>query len=319
MNNTIYDISTIVVTYKCNYLDLEKTLKSLVLQENVNQQIIVCDDGSPEFDIRKVELIFDDLGFKDYIIVNNKINQGTILNIYSGIQHVKCNLVKIISPKDYIYSKETYATVVSKFKTLGFDLYVGNAVYYNSDNEFKVFNVSNPKKKYSSGLLKNRIVSKQLLIYKDWFLGATAFYELDYLKYSLETLSSQQIKFCEDLSTAIFALNNKKIYFDDSYLVWYEYGYGISTNSSFYSLLVKDYDHFFMEYLDKNYNQKTASKAVKFYKLSKQNTLTAKLKKVFLMPGLVFYKLANRINHKKKEASMDFYNIVNGVDSKNER
>ena len=39
-------VSVIVVTYNQDWIDIMKTLDSIVCQENIDFEIIVCDDGS---------------------------------------------------------------------------------------------------------------------------------------------------------------------------------------------------------------------------------------------------------------------------------
>lgn len=311
-----YDICNIVVTYYPDILELKRTLFSIINQKNVNSQIIICDDGTPNFSDDEIIRFFSDYSYADYNIVMNKNNEGTVRNLASAFPYIKSELVKTISPKDYIYCDESYQKVLSIYKNKSFDIYIGDAVYYSNGDGLVFFNIGNPCKKIKgSGILNNKKTAKQLIKYRDWFLGAAFVIKTNLFIDYIEKLIGANIKFCEDLSTVFFPLDNRKIYYDKSYFIWYEYGTGISTsrNTEFEKLLLNDYELFFESFLPKTYNLRIVKKSKKLNVLLRNDTLFGKIKRIILNPLYFLYKHFYRMSKKINPNKNYIVNIINEV------
>ena len=72
------DVSVCVLTYRPNLLKLFATLESIVCQQGCSFEIIIADDGTPDFDRKMIEAYFAQRNFHAYIIAANPYNKGTI-------------------------------------------------------------------------------------------------------------------------------------------------------------------------------------------------------------------------------------------------
>ena len=78
------DVSVCVLTYHPNPIKLFATLESIVCQQGCSFEIIITDDGTPDFDRSVIESYFAQKDFHRYTIVANPYNQGTVKNTASA-------------------------------------------------------------------------------------------------------------------------------------------------------------------------------------------------------------------------------------------
>ena len=75
-----------------------------------------------------------------------------------------------------------------------------------------------------------------------------------------------KMKYLEDVPLTFFSfLDGKKVYAISDNLIWYESGYGISTNSNLSKLLDNDYDSFFKYLKEKYPNNSIVKRSIKFF------------------------------------------------------
>ena len=308
--DNLFDMSVIVVTYNSSFEELKKTLKSILIQRDVSVQIIICDDGSIENNENKIIDFFTCANYNDYVLVMNEINEGTVRNIRSGLAFVKSEIVKILSPKDYLYDYNTLNKIVKIFKNNEIDILEADGVYYNNDsNNIKVLNLANPQKEINkSGLLNKNKVLKQLIKYKDWFLGATTFYKTKLFCNLIDELIVAKIVYCEDLSSGLVAVKKGNIYYLKENVVWYNYGSGISTKKDEFSssIMKNDEAEFFIHYLPHRYKSYVVNQAKKLtMRLREKNRIIRKTK-VMLFHGYYYFYYKIKHSMKRKIEIMDF-------------
>ena len=130
-----YDISVIVLCYNPVLEKLINTLQSIVIQKHVSFEIVIADDGSSDVTyINKICEWFENKSFKDYKIIKNSQNQGTVKNLLSGVEQAEAQYIKGISPGDFLYDEKVLHKIVSFVKKEKYDVCFGLAGYYSYSN-----------------------------------------------------------------------------------------------------------------------------------------------------------------------------------------
>lgn len=288
MDSNLYDISVIVCCYNPDILKLKNTLMSVINQDGVKFEIVITDDGSNSFPQEWVVSFFEEHMFNDYKLVLNEKNVGTVLNILSATKHVNSNYIKIISPGDYFYDKNSlkkYYEVLNDSKS---DMVFSKAVYYNQNNIINISSPAYPK------IFKNMKLDRNIIVFNDYILGAAIASKKDNLIFCLNKICGS-VLYVEDIPlTFISLLCKKKVTAIPEYLIWYEYGYGIST-SGINDRLKKDYDVFY-DYLVAEYDCSIVRKSYKNYKTRYYKKVKKFFAKVFLTYDYIFHYFVTRIH-----------------------
>lgn len=228
-----YDISVIVLCYNPILEKLINTLQSIVIQKHVSFEIVIADDGSSDVTyINKVCEWFENKSFKDYKIIKNSKNQGTVKNLLSGVEQAEAQYIKGISPGDFLHDEKVLDKIVSVVKKEKYDVCFGMAGYYSySNGEVTLHARQNPndlsiyRKNSKKKLIRNYIY------FQDYILGANLVYKTEVIKKCLLKISPF-IQYCEDLSVVCMINDGLQVKFIDDILIWYEYGVGISTQKN---------------------------------------------------------------------------------------
>ncbi len=227
-----YEVSVILLTYNPNVQSLKHTINSIIKQENISVQLIIADDGSKTFPYKEIENYLNEKAFQDYIIVNNAVNEGTVKNYMSGITRASGKYIKAISPGDFLYDTKCLRKMIDYMEQYVYKLCFGKAICYcKEENQYRCIPCQNP---VDLKVYKNRNekkILKNYYIYQDYALGANFIVEKVLLKNSLEKIETV-VKYAEDTSVLYMLANGEKIGFFDDYIVWYEYGTGISTQAN---------------------------------------------------------------------------------------
>ncbi len=255
-----FDVSVVILTYFPDKDKLLKTLKSVLLQKGVSFEIIVADDGSDQFFREQMEDMMRCFGFSDYGFVSHSENQGTVKNFYDAVKEAKGDVIKPISPGDFLYDENTLSNVYHFMKEKKADAAFGNLVYYCNENGFTVLDKKEPL--FDAPYLctadyDSKKVAKNLILYSDFICGASLFYEAQALKEGLSDIAGTVI-YAEDSVTQLFALLGKRILKIDDFVVFYEHGTGISTNQSFGSGRMLDDFIRFYDFLQKRFPKNRA-------------------------------------------------------------
>lgn len=242
------DYSVIVTTYNFDYNKLFETLYSIIIQKNCTFEIIISDDGSREFNSKRIIDFFEKNNFTNYKILDNKINVGTVMNINKAIEIAVGKLVKLISPGDLLYEENVLEKAYNYMVKNNYSIIFGKAIYYsiNDQKDITFYNMRNPLdlNPYINYNLKK--IKKANLFYKDLILGAAFVSNKELFKRYLKKIIDI-VKYNEDLSCILMLMDDIRIEYWDEYLIWYEYGTGISTSSDrgFEKKLYEDKKKFF--------------------------------------------------------------------------
>lgn len=226
------DISVVVVTYNVNYDKLFATLKSVIFQKNVDFEIVIADDGSKNFDRKKVENWFAEKQFTQYQLVLNPENQGTLKNALSGWRVARGEYIKQLSPGDMLYNNTSLSDSINKIKKENYGIAFGIAAsYVNRDGELNIVDNQNPHNLAPYYLNDPEDIAIHYVELKDYANGM-AFIAKKELLLKYGAMLENKVIYAEDCVYILMVSDGVKIGFLDDYLIWYEYGEGISTQNS---------------------------------------------------------------------------------------
>ena len=293
--NKHFEVSALVVCYKPNLKKLIMTLKSFIYQKDVCMQIVIADDGSEIDHFDEIKAFFAEYKFKDYVLVKNTKNVGTVQNCISGIEKCVGTYIKGISPGDYLAEENALRKWLDYMKSNNLSVCGGDYYCYHFNDEGKV--------EYTKALLHPRITGIKdfklrldYLINNDLFLGAAILCDRElFLKYL--RMIENKVVYAEDNTYRMMAYCGEKIGFFNQRTVIYEVGTGISTcnDSKWQSLLRKDLET--TDIIMLNMPTKDLKFQKIFMKFNKLNKLKGKSKYISYLKirGLFLLKLRAKI------------------------
>ncbi|MCD8045509.1 MAG: glycosyltransferase [Clostridiales bacterium] len=236
------DFSVIVLTYKAAMDQLKRTLGSIIKQRDIEYEIIVCDDGSAENHFEEVRLLLDRHGVSNYRLLGSESNQGTVRNILKGLTVAEGKYAKLIGAGDLLYHDHILRDIRDFMEEQQAPCCFGLMRGYHmvgDGMEFKLHDSPRDIRAYREK--DTRRIARNLMLCEDWVSGAGIFAQTDYYRKYISMLEGH-VRFCEDWSSTLSAVDGVFPEFYDQYVVWYEVGDGISTsaNAEFRQKLAED-------------------------------------------------------------------------------
>lgn len=228
-----FDIALIVLTYNSDLLKTIATLESAHMQRGVHFKVIIADDGSSNKNISLLESYMANSGFDAYEILDRSTNVGTVKNLREALDYADAPFAKPISPGDYLYESNSLSTVTHALAKDNLSFCFGRAVHYrNTGGTLEIINRKGPPlNTLCSGRTVDTHTLKKLQVRYGYSVqGASAAYKTEHLAEFLDILSANAIKLCEDYSTLLMLMQSLPGIFINHYLIWYEFGTGVSTN-----------------------------------------------------------------------------------------
>ena len=296
--------SIVVITYNSSFEKIRKTLDSVLVQTFKDYEIIIADDGSAENNEQIIKKYFKDKEFTNYKLVMNKENQGTVMNLLSGIKVSDGEYIRDFGPGDMFYSKDTLKKLDMFLSKRECSICFGLMRGFKEDNGkvidapfYHPFDIQAYRKKRS----EDRII-RNLVLYGDNPSGASVCIKRGVFEKYLKEISDY-VKYEEDLILPLASLEGERIRLFDRYMILYENGSGVSTgkNSRFAELLRQDvdrfYDELFRRYPDNKYVKKR-KKVKPFFKI--KNVYIRSLLRTIVNPGAVAYIFISYIERLSK-------------------
>lgn len=226
-------VSVIVICYQPVWEKFRATLKSILLQEDVKFEIIVADDGSEKNFFEKVQDLFDFFCFKDYRFIENRTNKGTVSNINSALCSVSGKYIKVISPGDFFYQKDTLKKIVLFMERNDLQASFGDCAFYNVENGgLRVHRVQNsPRKPYLFDLKRYRrkeVMDEYLLMGYN-IIGASFFAEAEVFRKYLQRIVGK-VTYLEDYMYKLMVVDGIQLIHQPEITIWYEYAVGITVS-----------------------------------------------------------------------------------------
>ncbi len=233
MNDYKYEITVLVATYNSDYTKIIKTLNSIIMQSGIQLQIIISDDGSENFDYQLIKGWLQNQGFRDYKILLNEQNTGTVNNIYRGLNACDGYLVKLISPGDCLSSEKCLRKWYDFFLNNQADWSFSRVVYYHIHlgKMELVKNLMHPVFLWPYRQQNDSLCRWFYLIGEDNCIGAATLCKTDLLKQYLKQILNK-VKYAEDNVYRLMMLDKKRCVYYEEDAILYETGSGISTSKS---------------------------------------------------------------------------------------
>ena len=238
-------VSIVVVTYNPKWEKLKSTVLSAILQQGIDFEIIITDDGSANNYFEELKKLFKMHDFTDYSLLESKKNKGTVYNLKKGVDAAIGKYIKDISPGDYFYSDNTIADWIAYVQLNDVKVSFGKAVYYNDDVQFNIIK-HRTAPKYINGYRYgyNDSTRKEYLLMDDMALGAAVLCEREILNKYL-SLIVDKVKLGEDFAYSLMVFNGIHLNLYDKNVVFYEFGNGVSTsgNERYTAIMLADWEN----------------------------------------------------------------------------
>jgi len=294
-------VSIIVATYKPKYEKLRATLLSLLLQENIEFEIIVADDGSDDPMHDELQLLFKEYEFENFKLVRNIENAGTVKNFISGMEKAIGKYIKFISPGDILLGKYALRDWVIFTEQSNADMSFSDVIYYmRNANEIK--NI----KYYASPQVVSIYARKRKALIKDYYLlmndtihGASILCLRDlYYKYLKE--AEGKVIYAEDCLCRVMIYDGISVSYFEQDAIMYEYGEGISTSASdlWKRKIHKDVLETDKMLLDRIKDKKYKRRLLRAIKYRDNRTIANKIMKYIGNLPLLYWIISTK-NHKR--------------------
>ncbi len=230
----MFQVSVIVLTYYPDADKLYQTLAAAAMQKDTSFEIIVSDDGSHSPLMSQLPTVLAELGIRDYQIIENPENAGTVKNCLGAIRAARGEYVFLTSPGDYLFDNHVLADFYRFAKDNRAKLSFGNAVYYRQAQAVPVITRSHtgpycPEMYRFDGVTAE---AKTHFFGNNWVIGASYFREREAALRYFEAICDYSVYVEDNTSTAFALADGVPLCYFDRNIVWYEDGTGVSTGAN---------------------------------------------------------------------------------------
>ena len=225
-------VSVCVLTYRPNYEKLFRTLASVIRQYGCSYEIIIADDGTPDFRQEEIEAWLAAHPALDYCIIRSPENKGTVRNVMTAYSVARGKYVKLISPGDYLYSDTVLAEMLHFMEAEGCRIAFGRSCCYaESDGKIHIYDRMHPLQLRPHIERDSLAVKEAYLVCQDYAVGAAFLVELELASaYTQQMLD--RIVYTEDAAYALMVADDISLGFWDHNFIWYECEMGMSNAAS---------------------------------------------------------------------------------------
>jgi len=297
-------VTVAVLTYNPDKEKLLATLRSVLLQKDVSFEIVIADDGSVKKCFDDVRELFAEQGFSDFQIIENPENKGTVYNTKSAVAAAQGKYIKPISPGDMLNGVDILRNWVEAVEAKGAWLSFADAVYYApTENGLQAVVANANPSRVSCYEQENWEQGRyNYLICDDLFLGAATMCLREKLADYLEEIVGKVI-YAEDNVYRLMAYDRVPVcYFREAAII-YETGMGVSTsgNGVWSKRLLDDWNACSQILIKRCSGEDPIDKKLLYLLKGKSNGLIKKLWRHIRLPGLLFFRLRNKIRRRKTE------------------
>lgn len=310
MDRKVVPIAVVMLIFNPDRKSLLRTLKTIVMQEGIDFQLVITDDGSTQDYFNEIKNFCNIHNFTNVKFIKSEVNVGTVKNFLNGVIAAEGKYIRGISPGDFLYDKHTLRDIYEYMSKNNADVCFGNIVYYNNqEDRIKTFQYRQPfnRSLYTLKDYNQVKVKKKYYLLHDWICGACASYSRTA---SIKYLSQIQNKiiFAEDFIINMMIFDEIQVYYLNKYVLWYEYGTGVSTNknTNWLKRLIKDHYSFYDVMFDKYGDIPLIRKAYRLLQVDNINNKVIRwIIKTLICPSLLIHNIKLKI-YNNKQAEKDF-------------
>lgn len=246
-------VSMIILSYR-NIEGIYDTLNSVMDQTYPAMEIIISDDGTPEFDKYSDSILnhienMKRTNIKNVKIHTMKVNQGTVKNINSAIRMASGKYIKVLAAEDCFACKEALEKYVDYMKESAFLIAFAKMRGVTPEGEYRDELLAcesdyNLLKNYTVEETKNRLFKRNFLPAPAWIAERKLFEEYG--------LFREDTRLIEDYPYWIYlTLHQVEFGYIDQVLVSYRLS-GVSSAGSYSEMFMRDmvviYDKYIFPY-----------------------------------------------------------------------
>lgn len=222
-------VSCITTTYR-KFKHLYETLDSIFMQNYPNIELILGDDGSPDFPETEIwEYIQQHKGknITNVIIHHSERNEGTVSNCANCRELANGTYIMGIASDDRFYDESVVSDVVEFFEHTGAEVVTCIRQFVDEENDQKITCMPTKKqRRWLEKLPPEKLFQKMASF--PFVSGSSTYYTKDF--YNRMGKYDRSFLYIEDVPFYLKILRRKeKIYFFSRKTILYRYGGGIST------------------------------------------------------------------------------------------
>lgn len=238
------EVTVIVVTYNQDLNKITKTLDSIIIQEEISFEIIICDDGSETRFENELRNYFSSKGFCCYTLIFHDHNEGTVSNYYSGLIRAKGKYTKLLSPGDYFTERNTLSRWIQFLKEKNSEWSFSDAYYYKiimGKIEF-IKEKAHPQIIYPYKKNELRRCTWNYVALQDIANGAAIIGTTRVQLHYCRVISEKGIHYAEDCLFWLMIFHGIVGCYYPAVTIYYEYGTGVSTSGdpTYTKILLED-------------------------------------------------------------------------------
>lgn len=290
-------VSIIILTYK-KFNQLKRNIQSILQQIYENIEVIVSDDGSPNFNEAEIISYFSNCEPNiSYKIISRKSNIGTVKNFNEAIKQSTGEIIIPLSEDDYFFSNDVVMTIVEFFKT-------HNCLICTARRIGEISKTISPNDKQAN-YFSNKEILLQRILFGSFISGSVIYYHRDL--FNIIGYFDERFLLLEDYPMIINVLVNKvEIFFLNKITIVYgEEGVSNQKNENINPKLLQDFKQNNELYILKNINL-VKSKKLKRYIMFRNELKTCRNKLVVYVENLpiilcIMYARIKNYFHKDSE------------------
>lgn len=245
-------------------------------------------------------------------MADSAVNGGTVRNIFNALEYAIGKYIKLISPGDMFYDEHALEQWVGYMEEQDSKVCFCNSVYYmrNEKNENGIEIVRRKSSPANADLYRDSDNYKALfvdyLLGNDSILGASLMMRKETMTCYIEQIVGK-IRFAEDYMVRIMVFEGVKIDYFQEPLIWYEYGYGISTNKAkvWNERLFRGFQACNQIIFESSSARNSISNRYKcFLKMNIKNDFFRKAVKCVMFPSVIYWR-----NKARKSEYYSFTNV----------
>lgn len=138
-------ISVITVSYNSEKT-IERTIKSVLKQENITLEYIIIDGASNDNTIKIIEKYKNDFKLKDYsYLIKSEPDNGIYDAMNKGIKIASGDIIGILNSDDYYANNDVLYSVISNFERNKIDSVYGDLLYIKNGKPYRYWKSGNYK------------------------------------------------------------------------------------------------------------------------------------------------------------------------------